>query len=176
MQYLEVGQIVNTFGIKGQVKVVPFTNDIERFDELKKVYIVNRKTRKEVEIENVKYHKNMVLLKFKGLDKIEDVEIYKNCYLEIDRKDGKPLEEGEYYIIDLIGLDVYTDEGTHLGKVDDIYNTGSNDIYVVKDELGKQILLPYIDEVIKEINLESHKIIVHLIEGLVWIEKNDVPN
>lgn len=167
MQYLEVGQIVNTFGIKGQVKVVPFTNDIERFDELKKVYIVNRKTRKEVEIENVKYHKNMVLLKFKGLDKIEDVEIYKNCYLEIDRKDGKPLEEGEYYIIDLIGLDVYTDEGTHLGKVDDIYNTGSNDIYVVKDELGKQILLPYIDEVIKEINLESHKIIVHLIEGLV---------
>lgn len=167
MQYLEVGQIVNTFGIKGQVKVVPFTNDIERFDELRKVYIVNRKNRKEVEIENVKYHKNMVLLKFKGLDKIEDVEIFKNCYLEIDRKDGKPLEEGEYYIIDLIGLDVYTDEGTHLGKVDDIYNTGSNDIYVVKDELGKQILLPYIDDVIKEINLESHKIMVHLIEGLV---------
>lgn len=167
MQYLEVGQIVNTFGIKGQVKVVPFTNDIERFDELRKVYIVNRKNRKEVEIENVKYHKNMVLLKFKGLDKIEDVEIFKNCYLEIDRKDGKPLEEGEYYIIDLIGLDVYTDEGTHLGKVDDIYNTGSNDIYVVKDELGKQILLPYIDDVIKEINLESRKIIVHLIEGLV---------
>jgi len=167
MQYLEVGQIVNTFGIKGQVKVVPFTNDIERFDELRKVYIMNRKNRKEVEIENVKYHKNMVLLKFKGLDKIEDVEIFKNCYLEIDRKDGKPLEEGEYYIIDLIGLDVYTDEGTHLGKVDDIYNTGSNDIYVVKDELGKQILLPYIDDVIKEINLESHKIIVHLIEGLV---------
>lgn len=167
MQYLEVGQIVNTFGIKGQVKVVPFTNDIERFDELRKVYIVNRKNRKEVEIENVKYHKNMVLLKFKGLDKIEDVEIFKNCYLEIDRKDGKPLEEGEYYIIDLIGLDVYTDEGTHLGKVDDIYNTGSNDIYVVKDELGKQILLPYIDDVIKEINLESHKIIVHIIEGLV---------
>ena len=167
MQYLEVGQIVNTFGIKGQVKVVPFTNDIERFDELRKVYIVNRKNRKEVEIENVKYHKNMVLLKFKGLDKIEDVEIFKNCYLEIDRKDGKPLEEGEYYIIDLIGLDVYTDVGTHLGKVDDIYNTGSNDIYVVKDELGKQILLPYIDDVIKEINLESHKIIVHLIEGLV---------
>ena len=167
MQYLEIGQIVNTFGIKGQVKVVPFTNDIERFEELKNVYIVNRKMRKEVEIENVKYHKNMVLLKFKGLEKIEDVEIYKNCYLEIDRKDGKPLEEGEYYIVDLIGLDVYTDDGKHLGKVDDIYNTGSNDIYVVKDELGKQILLPYIDEVIKEINLESKKITVHIIEGLM---------
>ena len=167
MQYLEIGQIVNTFGIKGQVKVVPFTDNVKRFEELKKVYIVNKKQRLEVEIENVKYHKNMVLLKFKGLEKIEDVEIYKNYYLEIDRKDGKPLEEGEYYIVDLIGLDVYSDEGTHLGKVDDIYNTGSNDIYVVKDELGKQILLPYIDEVVKEINLESHKIIVHLIEGLV---------
>lgn len=167
MQYLEVGQIVNTFGIKGQVKVVPFTNDVERFEELKKVYIVNRKNRKEVEIENVKYHKNMVLLKFKGLERIEDVEIFKNCYLEIDRKDGKPLEEGEYYIVDLIGLDVYTDKGEHLGKVDDIYNTGSNDIYVVKNELGKQILLPYIDDVVKEINLEDKKIIVHIIDGLM---------
>ncbi|MBO6232665.1 MAG: ribosome maturation factor RimM [Clostridia bacterium] len=167
MQYLEVGQIVNTFGIKGQVKVVPFTDDVERFEELKKVYIVNKKLHKEVEIENVKYHKNMVLLKFKGLEKIEDVEIYKNCYLEIDRKDGKPLEEGVYYIVDLIGLDVYSDEGTHLGKVDDIYNTGSNDIYVVKDELGKQILLPGIDDVIKDVDLDNKKITVHLIEGLV---------
>ena len=167
MQYLEIGQIVNTFGIKGQVKVVPFTDDVERFEELKNVYIVNKKLRKEVEIENVKYHKNMVLLKFKGLDKIEDVEFFKNCYLEIDRKDGKPLEEGQYYIVDLIGLDVETDDGKHLGKVDDIYNTGSNDIYVVKDELGKQVLLPGIKDVIKQVNLEDKKIIVHLIEGLV---------
>ncbi|MBR0350402.1 MAG: ribosome maturation factor RimM [Clostridia bacterium] len=167
MQYLEIGQIVNTFGIKGQVKVVPFTDDITRFDYLKKVYIVNKKLRKEVEVENVKYHKDMVLLKFKGLDRIEDVEIYKNSYLEIDRKDAKPLEEGEYYIVDLIGLDVITDEGQNLGKVDDIYNTGSNDIYVVKDELGKQILLPSIKDVIKKVDLENKKINVHIIEGLI---------
>ena len=167
MQYLEIGQIVNTFGIKGQVKVAPFTDDIERFEELKKVYIVNKKLRKEVEIENVKYHKNMVLLKFKCLDKIEDVEIFKNCYLEIDRKDGKPLDEGVYYIVDLLGLDVYSDEDKHLGKVDDIYNTGSNDIYVVKDELGKQILLPAIKEVIKSVDLENKKIMVHIIDGLL---------
>ena len=104
MQYLEVGQIVNTFGIKGQVKVVPFTDDITRFDELKKVYIVTKSSKKEVEIEEVKYHKNMVLLKFKGLDKIEEVEQFKNCYIEIDRKDGKQLEEGEYYIVDLLRI------------------------------------------------------------------------
>ena len=167
MQYLEIGQIVNTFGIKGQVKVVPYTNDIRRFDELKKVYIVNKTSRKEVEIEEVKYHKNMVLLKFKGIEKVEEAENYRNCYLEIDRKDGKKLEEGEYYIVDLIGLDVETEEGIHLGKLEDIYNTGSNDIYVVKDELGKQILLPYIDEVVKKVDLEGKKIIVHLIDGLI---------
>ena len=112
---LEIGQIVNTFGIKGQVKVVPFTDDITRFDYLKKVYIVNKKLRKEVEVENVKYHKDMVLLKFKGLDRIEDVEIYKNSYLEIDRKDAIPLEEGTYFIADLLESELYSDEGEKLG-------------------------------------------------------------
>ena len=167
MQYLEVGQIVNTFGIKGQVKVVPFTDDITRFEELKKVYIVKQSSRKEVEIEEVKYHKNMVLLKFKEYNKIEDVEDFKNCYIEINRKDGKKLEEGEYYIVDLLGLDVVTDDGQNLGKLEDIYNTGSNDIYVVKDDLGKQVLLPCIKEVVKKVDLEGKKITVHLLEGLM---------
>ena len=167
MQYLEIGQIVNTFGIKGMVKIVPFTDNIERFDELKKVYIVNKKSRKEYEVEEVKYHKNMVLMKFKGIEKVEDAENLRNCYLEIDRKDAKQLEEDTYYIVDLIGLDVYTDEGKNLGKLDDVFNTGSNDIYVVKDELGKQILLPAIKEVIKNVDLENKKITVHLLEGLV---------
>ena len=167
MQYLEIGQIVNTFGIKGMVKVVPFTDDINRFDELEKVYIVNKKIRKEYEIEQVKYHKNMILIKFKGIEKVEEAENFRNCYLEIDRKDAKPLEKDTYYIVDLIGLKVYTDEGDYLGKLDDIYNTGSNDIYVVKDELGKQFLLPAIEDVIKKIDLENKKIIVHLLKGLV---------
>ena len=167
MQYLEIGQIVNTFGIKGMVKIVPFTDNIERFDELKKVYIVNKKSRKEYEVEEVKYHKNMVLMKFKGIEKVEEAENLRNCYLEIDRKDAKQLEEDTYYIVDLIGLDVYTDEGKNLGKLDDVFNTGSNDIYVVKDELGKQILLPAIKEVIKNVDLENKKITVHLLEGLV---------
>ncbi|MBR3249439.1 MAG: 16S rRNA processing protein RimM [Clostridia bacterium] len=158
---LEVGQIVNTFGIKGFVKVKPFTDNIFRFDNLKNVYI----NQKQYEIEEVKYHKNLVLLKFKNIDKIEQAEFLKNYYLEIDRKDGV-LEKGAYYIVDLIGLDVYTDTGELLGKLDDIYNTGSNDIYVVKTELGKQLLLPAIKDVIKEINLEEKKIIVHLLKGL----------
>ena len=164
---LEIGQIVNTFGIKGEVKVTPFTDDIRRFDDLKKVYVKTKKESKQYQIENVKYHKNMVLLKLEGINRIEDAETLRNAFLEIDREDAIPLEEGTYFIADLIGLEVYTEDGRLLGKVEDIYNTGSNDIYVVKDELGKQVLLPGIEEVIKEVDLENSKIVVHLIPGLV---------
>lgn len=166
-KYLEIGQIVNTFGIKGMVKVKPFTDNIERFDELKKAYIENKKGKKEYEIEEVKYHKNMVLIKFKGIENPEDANLLRESYLLVDRANEKPLEEGTYYIVDMIGLDVYTDENELLGKLEDIFNTGSNDIYVVKNELGKQILLPAIDEVLKEIDMENKKIVVHLIPGLI---------
>ena len=167
MQELEIGQIVNTFGIKGMVKVVPFTDDIRRFDNLKQVYIESKNSKKEYQIEEVKYHKNMVLIKFKGIDKVEDAENLKNYYLKIDRKDAIPLKENSYYIVDLLGLEVYTDENIFLGNLDDIFNTGSNDIYVVKDEKGKQILLPAISDVIKKVDMENKKIIVHLLNGLV---------
>ena len=163
---LEIGQIVNTFGIKGEVKVVPFTDDISRFDDLEKVYVKTKKESKLYKVEHARYHKNMVLLKFEGINNPEDAETLKNSFLEVDREDAIPLEEGTYFIVDLIGLDVYTDDGKLLGKVEDIYNTGANDIYVVKDELGKQILLPGIDDVIKEVKLED-RIIVHLIPGLI---------
>ena len=163
---LEIGQIVNTHGIKGEIKVTPFTNDITRFDDLKEVYVKSKKESKLYKVEGVRYHKNMVLLKLKGIENPEDAEKLRNSYLEIDREDAIPLEEGTYFIADLIGLDVYTDEGVLLGKVDDIYNTGSNDIYVVKNELGKQVLLPGIKDVIKEVKLDD-KIIVHLLPGLI---------
>lgn len=166
-KYLEIGQIVNTFGIKGQVKIVPFTDDITRYDELKEIYVEKKNELKLFQIEQVNYKKNMVILKLKGIETVEEAEKLRNCYLKIDRKDAKELPKDTYFIVDLLGLDVYTDEGKLLGKVDDIYNTGSSDIYVVKDELGKQILLPAIKDVLKEVDLENQKIIVHLIKGLV---------
>ena len=166
-RYLEIGQIVNTFGIKGMVKVKPFTDDIKRFDSLKKVYIEKNSNKKEYEIEEVKYHKNMVLIKFEGIDKIEQAEELRNSYLTVSRDSVEELEEGRYYIVDLLGLDVYTDEQVLLGTLDDIFNTGSNDIYVVKNKEGKQILLPAIEDVIKQVDLENKKIIVHLLPGLV---------
>ena len=167
MKNLEIGQIVNIFGIKGFVKVNPWVNDVTRFDDLKKVYIKIRKSLKELEIEEVKYHKNQVLLKFKGVETVEQAEMLRNAILEIDRKDAIPLEEGEYFIADLLESEVYTDEGKKLGILEDIFNTGSYDIYVVKNELGKSILLPGIPDVIKEVDIENKKIIVHLLKGLV---------
>ena len=164
---LEVGQIVNTFGIKGFVKIYPYVDDISRFDNLKKVHIKSKKNDEELQIEEVKYQKNMVLVKFKGIETVENAEKLRNSFVEIDRADAIPLEEGQYFIADLLGLDVFLDTGEKLGVLEDIYNTGSSDIYVVKNELGKQFLLPYIDEVIKQINLEEGKIIVHIIEGLI---------
>lgn len=166
-KYLEIGQIVNTFGIKGMIKVKPFTDNINRFDELSKIYIKNKNGINEYEIEQVKYHKNMVLIKLKGIENPEQADLLRDSYLIINRDDVKPLKKDTYYIVDLIGLEVYTEEGILLGNLEDIFNTGSNDIYVVKDELGKQILLPAIKEVIKEIDLNNKKIIVHLIKGLV---------
>ena len=166
-KYLEIGQIVNTFGIKGMVKIKPFTDDIKRFDKLETIYIETKKIKKEYKIEEIKYHKNMVLMKLEGINTIEEAERLRQSYLLVDREKEEPLEEGVYYIVDLIGLEVYTDEGKLLGKVDDIYNTGSNDIYVVKDELGKQILLPGIPDVLKDVNLETKRITVHLIPGLM---------
>lgn len=166
-KYLEIGQIVNTFGIKGMVKIKPFTDDINRFDKLKKVYIKNKEGKKEYQIQEVKYHKNMVLMKLEGIDTVEQADLLRQSYLLVNRDDEEPLEEGVYYIVDLIGLEVCTDEGVLLGNVDDIFNTGSNDIYVVKDGKGKQILLPGIPDVIKNVDLESGKIIVHLIPGLM---------
>ncbi len=166
-KYLEIGQIVNTFGIKGMVKVKPFTDNIERFSNLEKIYIKNKSGQTEYKIQEIKYHKNMVLIKFEGIENPEQADLLRNSYLIVDRETEEPLEPGRYYIVDMIGLDVFTDDNEYLGKLEDIYNTGSNDIYVVKNELGKQVLLPAIEDVIKNIDMDNKKVIVHLIPGLV---------
>ena len=166
-EYFEIGQIVNHFGIKGMVKVNPFTDDISQFEKLKSILLVKDGKLSEVEIEETKYSKNQVLLKLKGIDTVEDAEKYRGCYLKIARSNSKKLPKDTYFIADLLGLTVYTDENILLGKVEDIYNSGANDIYVIKSEDGKQILLPGTKEVIKQIDLEQERITVHIIKGLI---------
>lgn len=165
--FLEIGQIVNSYGLKGQIKVVPFTDNIQRFSKLKTIYIEIEKQLKEFKIEEVKYHKNNILIKLENINDINDAEKYKNCYIKIDRKDAVKLPEDTYFIVDLIGIEVFTQENVLLGKIIDVFPTGSNDVYVVKDELGKQILLPAINEVIKNVDITNKKMIVNLIKGLV---------
>lgn len=166
--FLEIGQIVNSYGLKGQMKIVPFTDDITRYSKLKTIYIEINKQLKEFKIEEVKYHKNNVLIKLEGINDINDTEQYKNCYVKIDRKDAVKLPKDSYFIIDLLGLEVFTEEDNILlGKIVDVFPTGSNDVYVVKDELGKQVLLPAIGEVIKNVDIPNKKMIVKLIKGLV---------
>ena len=166
-QLIEIGQIVNTYGIKGFFKVVPYTDDITRFEKLNNIYIQTKKSLETVAIEEVKYSKNLVLLKIKGIDDINSAEIYKNCYIKIDRSDAVELPEDSYFIIDLIGVEVITDKGENIGNIIDVFSTGANDVYVVKNELGKQVLLPAIGDVIKNVDIKNKKMIVHLLEGLV---------
>ena len=166
-EYFEIGQIVNTFGIKGFVKVNPFTDDMQRFEELHEVFVVKNKEMLKMQIEEIKYQKNVVLIKFKGIEDINMAEKYKGCYIKIKREDARKLPKDTYFIADLIGLTVYDENGNILGKVEDIYNNKVHDIYVVKDDLGKQILLPSTKEVIKQINVDENRIVVHLIDGLI---------
>lgn len=163
---LEVGQIVNTYGIKGFVKVVPLVDNNNQFKSFKTLYIQNKKCTQELFVEEVKFSKNLVLLKFNGIDTIEQAENLRNYYLQAKRSDIK-LEKGAYFIVDLIGIEVYTEEGELLGILKEVLQPGANDVYVVEDETNKQILLPVIPDVIKNIDIEGKKVIVKLMAGLI---------
>ena len=158
----EIGKIVNTFGIKGEVKITPYTDNVQQFKKLKNIYVNDTK----MEIESAKFQKNTVILKLKGVDDMSSAEDLRGKLIKVDRS-TKKLPEGTYYIVDLIGLGVYTDEGNLLGTLKDIYNTGANDIYTVETIDGKEILLPSIKEVIKDIDVENKKITVHILKGLI---------
>lgn len=167
-EYFEIGQIVNTSGLKGVMKVKPFTDDITKFSNLKTIYVSIKKELKEFEIEQARFSKNMVFLKLKGIDTVEQAEDYRNLYLKIKRNKDEKLEKDSYYIVDILGCKIITDEGKELGNIADVFSTGSNDVYVVKDELGKQVLLPAIKDVIKKVDISNKVITVHLLEGLLW--------
>lgn len=166
-EYFEIGQIVNTSGLKGILKIKPFTDDIKKFSNLKTIYIKTKSGLTEFKIEQVRYVKNMVMLKLAGIDTVEEAEKYRNLYIKILRDQEEELEEGSYYVVDILGCKVNTDINQELGTVVDIFQTGSNDVYVVKDEQGKQILLPAIKDVIKNVDVKNKIITVHLLEGLV---------
>ncbi len=160
---LEIGKIVNTHGLRGDVKVMPWCDDPEIFHVLAYVCI----DEKEFEIEKSRIHKNMVILKLEGIDRIEDAEQMRNKTLTVPREELGELPEGTYYICDLLGCTVETEDGRVLGKICDIIKTGSNDVYAVENEDKKQVLIPVIDEVVKKVDLDARHITVRLLKGLI---------
>lgn len=160
---IEIGQVAKPQGLKGFIKINPFTDNMQKFENYKRVFIKNI----EYKIEDLKYNKNQVIIKLKGIDSVEEAEKLRNLYLYIDKSDLAELPEDSYYIVDLIGLEVFNEENNELlGKIEDVFPTGSNDVYVVRSEIGKQILLPAIKDVIKDVNIKDKKMIVKLLKGL----------
>lgn len=166
-EYLRVGVITTTHGVRGEVKVFPTTDDPNRFKDLKQLFLDTGKGLIPMEIEGVKFFKQMVILKFKGIDNINDVEKYRSKDLLINRENAVKLEEGEYFIFELIDSKVFTDEGNELGILVEILTTAANDVYVVKTKEGKEILIPSIKECILDVDVDNKKIIVHLLNGLI---------
>ena len=163
---LEVGKIVNTHGLRGEVKIVPWTDTPDVFENLAYVFVNTRQGQKKLTVKQVKYQKNNLIVKFSEIDRIEEAEQYKNSVVLAEREMLGELPEGVYYIADLIGLEVWEENGAKIGVIADVFNTGSNDIYAVKREGKKDLLLPVIDQVVLNVDLEQREITVHLMEGL----------
>ena len=168
---LQVGVIASTHGVRGEVKVFPTTDDAGRFKKLKKVLLDTGKEQLELEILQVKFFKNLVIVKFKGIDRIEEAELYKGKSLYVTRENAVELKENEYFIADLIGLAVTSDEGEALGEIVDVLQTGANDVYVVQRAGQPELLIPAIKDCILDVRPEKGTMQVHLLEGLCEINR-----
>ncbi|MBQ8300440.1 MAG: ribosome maturation factor RimM [Clostridia bacterium] len=166
MNLLEVGKIVNTHGLRGEVKVVPWTDYPEVFEDIETVYIKRKTEYEKLDIAGLKYQKNNLIVRFSQLKDINEAEKYKNQVLYAERDALGELPEGVYYIADLIGLEVVKEDGEKVGVINDVFNTGSNDIYDVKREGKKNMLIPVIDDVVIDIDIEGGKVTVRMMEGL----------
>ena len=164
---LRVGVITSTHGIRGEVKVFPTTDDPARFKKLKNVLLDTGKELLPLEVEGARFFKNQVILKFKGIDNINDIEKYKSRDLLVTRENAVPLEEGEFFICDIIGSTVFEENGTKFGILKDVMETGANDVFIVETTEGKEVLLPCIPDCIKDINVEEKKIVAYIMPGLL---------
>ncbi len=167
MNLLEVGKIINTHGLKGEVKIVTWTDSPDVFENLEYVIIKSKKGDITLTIKGVKYQKNNIIVKFRELERIEDAEPLKNSVLYAPREMLGELPDGVYYIADLIGLEVFDDEGQKIGIIADVFSTGANDVYDIKREGQKNLLLPVIDDVVLDVDIEGGKVTVHIMEGLL---------
>jgi 16S rRNA processing protein RimM len=166
-QFLQVGVISSTHGVRGEVKVFPTTDDMARFKKLKQVILDTGREHKLLEIESVKFFKQFAILKFKGIDNINDIEKYKGKSLLVDRKNAVKLQKDEYFIADMVGLEVFTEDGVAFGTMKDVLETGANDVYIIDSPQYGEVLVPAIKQCILDVDIENNKMTIHLMEGLV---------
>ena len=164
---LQVGVITQTHGVRGEVKVFPTTDDVNRFKKLKQVILDTGKETMSLEIQSVKFFKQFVILKFKGIDNINDIEKYKRSSLYVTREHAVPLEEDEYFIADMIGMEVCTEDGNIFGTLKDVIETGANDVYVIESAEHGEVLVPAIKECIRSVDIEKGQMMIHLMDGLI---------
>ncbi|HHY13442.1 MAG TPA: 16S rRNA processing protein RimM [Thermoanaerobacterales bacterium] len=167
MDYLTVGKIISLQGNKGELKVMPLTDDITRFERLSSIYLDMGNDLKEFQVEDTWYHKNCIIIKLAGIDSIEDAKGINKCYMKVKLDDAIELPHGHYFIFELINCKVFTHEGIYLGKIIEILETGSNDVYIVKNDSDKPIYIPAIKDVVKKIDVENKLVEIQLIEGLI---------
>ena len=163
---LQVGVVTTTHGVRGEVKVCPTTDDCARFKKLKNVILDTGREKLDMEITSVKFFKNLVILKFKGYDNINDVERFRQAKLLVTRDNAVELAEDEYFIADLIGLKASSDEGEDLGEITDVLQTGANDVYVISKEGTPDLLVPAIKDCVVNVDIEAGTIVLHLLDGL----------
>ena len=166
LTHFRIGQIVNTQGLKGEVRVYPYVDDINRIDELENFYL-DKNFNQEFEVERVRYKGNMVIMKIKGVDSVEMAERLKTKNLYVSRENSVDLDEDEFFIADLIGLDVFTVAGEKVGTLKDVLQYSANDVYVVKGDNDKEYLIPSTLKFVPEINIEEKKMIIDPIKGML---------
>lgn len=166
-QYLQIGKVANTHGVKGEIKVIPLTDNIERFNDLDWVYIDRFGNMERRNVLGVKFFRSLVILKLEGIDNMNEAEALKGLFLLVDRENAVKLPEDTFFICDIVGCEVFEENGNMLGVVKEVLQTGSNDVYVVRNKNRQDILIPALKSVVKKVSTDEKKIIVSIPEGLI---------
>ena len=166
-EVLQVGVITTVHGVRGEVKVFPTTDDVNRFKKLKEVILDTGREKITLEIEGVKFFKQMVILKFKGIDTLDDVAKYRQAGLYVTRSNAMKLDRDEYFIADLIGVEVYDESDQLIGVLEDVIATGANDVYTIRMTDGRELLLPAIKQCVLDVDVQGRRMKVHVLEGLL---------
>lgn len=166
-EFIVIGKVVSTQGNKGEVNVLPLTDSINRFKKLDTVFLGNNHGKTIIDIEKIRIRKDMVILKVKDIENIEEAKTIVGSFLEVERKNAVKLSKDTYFIFEIIGLEVYDENNLFLGKVENVISTGSNDVYIVKGKNKQELFIPAIREVVKDINLEKKRITIKIVDGLI---------